>query len=164
MEIRGNLGNLLFISDDSPGACDLDGLNLRNADLRGVDLTGMLISFTDFSFADLRGATFYWDTLIDVRLEGANLEGADLAGTDLIRVNFRNANLRNADIGPSGLGPPSSVFGCDFTGANLEGTVFARAQYDEDTRFPEGFDKEKWEMTFRSKTEWQAKPTTPQSS
>jgi uncharacterized protein YjbI with pentapeptide repeats len=163
MEIRNAMGVLLFSCEGRPGCCDLDGLNLQNADLRGKDLTGMLISDTDFSFADVRGASFYWDPLIDVRFEGANLEGTDLAGTDLIRVNFRSANLRNADLGPSGLGGPPCVFGCDFTGANLEGTIFTEAQYDEDTRLPEGVDKAKWGMTFRSRAEWQPKPSTPPS-
>jgi len=161
MEIRNSLGILLFSCEDRPGACDLDGLNLQNADLRGVDLTGMLISHTDFSFADVRGASFYWDSLIDVSFDGANLEGADLAGTDLIRVSFRHANLRNALIGPSGLGFPSSVFGCDFTAANLEGTDLWAALYDEDTRFPDGFDPRSVGMTFRSELESHTRQPAP---
>jgi uncharacterized protein YjbI with pentapeptide repeats len=115
------------------------------------------------SFADLRGANFYWGTLINVRFDGANLEGADLAGTDLVRVSFRNANLQNADIGPSGLGYPSTVCGCDFTGANMDGTDLRAAIYDEDTRFPEGFDPVARGMQFMSKSEHRTRQPTPPS-
>ena len=72
---------------------------------------------------------------MNVNLEGANLQGISLNG-----INFRRANPRKANIGVDGFGWSSSIFGVDFREAGLTGAILKRAQFDSETKFPEGFD------------------------
>jgi hypothetical protein len=60
---------------------------------------------------------------------GASLRGQDLRGDDL-----RDAFLAGVDL------MDTDLRGVDLTGANLEGAWLAGAQYDANTRWPEGFD------------------------
>lgn len=63
---------------DIPGAFELTGLNLRNADLNGYDLCCADLSGTDLS--------------------GANLAGAILAGADLRKCIFEQTSVLGADL------------------------------------------------------------------
>jgi hypothetical protein len=61
-----------------------------------------------------------------VRLEGADLSHMNLRGFDLSAANLRYADLRGADL----------------RGASLFTAVMDGAVYDEETRWPVGFDPE----------------------
>ena len=58
-------------------------------------------------------------TLVEVRLDGSVLVGADLTGAALDRASLR---------------------GTDFRDAILQGASFVGAIYDDQTKFPAGFD------------------------
>ncbi|MGH8079345.1 MAG: pentapeptide repeat-containing protein [Lysobacter sp.] len=95
--------------------------------------------------AALRGRSFarsslYWAILAKSDLSKCNFEGADLRGAVLIGARLIDANLRDADLGLDALGGATQLHGADFTGAQLHGCRFKGAQYDENTRFPAGFD------------------------
>jgi|SRR5579862_4073946 len=77
-----------------------------------------------------------WD---QIDLTGASLQHCCLRGAVLTDVIFRGANLRHADLGRNNLGSPCIVSGADFSNADLHGTNFEGALWDDRTRFPEGF-------------------------
>jgi uncharacterized protein YjbI with pentapeptide repeats len=88
----------------------LSGVNLVWVELKGVDLRGSDLSHANLSGADLSGSDLSHDT--------------NLAFTDLSRADLRNTNLK----------------GTQLEGANLEGVQLDGAVYDEQTKFPRGFD------------------------
>ena len=59
-------------------------------------------------------------------LKGAKLEQADLSGANLYRADLRGADLRGADL----------------YRANLFGADLRKAEYDTDTKWPDGLDPE----------------------
>ena len=74
----------------------------------------------------------------------ANLREADLSDADLHQVNLRAANLfrailTNSDLTEANLSH-AKLGGADLTGADLAGADLMAAQYDDDTKWPEGFD------------------------
>ena len=140
LEIRNLHGDLLFEWERKRGVLNLKGVDLREANMRELDLTGATLDGNNMAGADLRRARLYWADLCNLNLEGANLESANLQGTSLNGINFRRANLRNANIGVDDFGWSSSIFGVDFREADLTGTILERAQFDSETKFPEGFD------------------------
>jgi hypothetical protein len=77
-----------------------------------------------FYASDLRGKT-----LTGLRLVNANLFGADLRGAIVGRVDMTRAELRHADLR-----------GVDLSQANLSEALLYGARYDENTRWPFGFD------------------------
>ncbi len=84
--------------------------------------------------ADLRKSAIRNTSLKDAACEKANLTGADLEWSSLRGANFRDANLSQA-----------SLAYCDLRGANLSGTKtrkthFIDNEFDEQTRFPDGFE------------------------
>lgn len=78
--------------------------------------------------ADLRHATLYERNLRRVDLRRANLQSADLRGANLSGAHLEGANLVGAIL-----------LGADLTGAFLEKTITAGAQWDDNTKWPEGF-------------------------
>lgn len=57
-------------------------------------------------------------------LSEANLNGADLSGADLTDADLSNANLEGANL----------------SGANVSGASFGGALYNDNTKWPDGFD------------------------
>src|SRR5262249_13303855 len=78
------------------------------------------------SFADLSNA--YLDRSL---LRSANLHGTWLCGAILVQADLACADLSG-----------SRLLVADFTDANLDGANLAGAEYDESTRWPNGFDPE----------------------
>lgn len=94
--------------------------NLRwSTDLKEVNLSKTDLFCAAFVLTNLEKANLQEAYLQRARLMGANLRDANLAEADL-----RNANLCRADL----------------RGANLTGVKLANAVFDQDTRFPDGFD------------------------
>ena len=107
----------------------LDGAILARADLRWSQLKG-----ASFRNADLTGAECRVAKATRAVFEGATLTRCNLEWTNLTRADFRDADLRKADLAAANLR------GADFTGANLEGATLRGAAYDEQTRWPSGFE------------------------
>lgn len=129
---------------------DLSGAVLDNAKLSGVDLSGALLRGTSLKNANLSGSK-----LIHADLNDANLCGADLSSSQLLLADFTGADLTAADLsnacfpaereqGSIKRGPRFKdanlknavlarcfCYASDFTGANLEGVDFRRAQLEK---------------------------------
>jgi hypothetical protein len=114
-------------------------------DTRSRDPEGMTYAFGDphertllcrlSSFAELVECS----STVLVDLTKADLRGADLRGVRLLHpilhyVSFVGADLTGADL------RNAALEGADFTQAKLSNICLTGAFYDEDTRWPEGFD------------------------
>lgn len=98
--------------EQTQGAVDLSGL-----DLRGVDLSSLNLRGADLSRADLTNADLRWTIL-----EGADLHATVLRQADARWSVLRGANMRQADLGRVNLAW-ADVTGADLTEAKLEGAV-----------------------------------------
>ena len=74
-----------------------------------------------------------------IHLNYHDLSGADLRGFNLSEVNFCGANLRGANLSGANL-YRADLIQADLTGANLTGTHLSGALFDENTKWPDGFD------------------------
>ena len=102
---------------------------LRGADLRMAELGG----------ANLRGANLQGANLQSTDLRGANLQGANLGGADL-RMAELGANLKRANFQGANL-DYSWITGADLRETNLDNaSSLHMVRYDNQTRFPVGFD------------------------
>lgn len=152
------------------GAC-LDEADLSDSvavmtDFRFVSLVAALFVNTDYEGADFRranlsGADFSEANLERCRFEGcvftestiwpceppkaalklssdADLRGADLSKLSLLKMDLRRADLRGANLFRS------TLFGCDLSEANLDGVNLTEAVYDDETKFPNGFELEQF--------------------
>ncbi len=93
-------------------------------DLSGVDLSGAALQRlrfkgANFSSADLSDADFFGTDVSEAYMADAKLKGATL-----VSANFIAANLTGADL--------SDCF--------VQNTSFAKALYDQETKWPEDFD------------------------
>jgi hypothetical protein len=109
--------------------------------LRGADLRGMELGFGEvhFSHADLSETNLARISLIATDLSHATLAGATLVYTKLELVNLRRASLASADLARATL-LNCFLNGADLSGASLTGLDLSGAMYDDETRWPEGFD------------------------
>src|SRR5262249_19616597 len=93
--------------------CDLRGASFRGADLRRAKLLNVRAARADFTEARLGRA----------RMSPCDLRGASFANADLTGAHLDFADVR----------------GADFSSACLGRAVLSHATYDEQTRWPEGF-------------------------
>jgi hypothetical protein len=91
---------------------------------RGIDLSGADLSWQDLSNANFANADFYGATL-----RGTQLAHADLSEAHLAYVNLEGANLSEANLNSAHL-----------DNATLEGANLQSALYNDQTKFPYGFD------------------------
>lgn len=68
--------------------CNLQGVDLKNADLRGVNL----------AHADLRKANLSGANMMAVNLRQADLRGANLSAADTLVLDLTGANLKGANV------------------------------------------------------------------
>jgi uncharacterized protein YjbI with pentapeptide repeats len=102
-----------------PGPLDLANVDLGGADLSGANLQGAYLVGADLGAANLTGANLAKALLWGAHLIGANLDQANLSGSGLDRADLSKADL---------------------TGADLNGAVLKGAKYDQNTKWPAGFD------------------------
>ena len=77
---------------------DLDRANLAGANLQGVNFQGADLDFAYFVGANLQGANLAESELDGAMLMMANLESANLQDAQLVGANFQGANLTNANL------------------------------------------------------------------
>jgi uncharacterized protein YjbI with pentapeptide repeats len=148
----------------SPGllARDFRGLDLSYEQLKGAHFRGLDLRSANFDGAVLTGALFidehHYEWRDDCDLRGASFRGADLRRADLRRVraaradftgarlgrvrmlecDLRGASFADADLTGSSL-ERADVRGADFSSACLGRAKLSHATYDEQTRWPQGF-------------------------
>lgn len=131
LEILDDDGNHLMAVYVEPDANGFDG-----ADLSGLFAPGV----RNLRGASFRRAILYWANLSDADLSSCDFAQADLRGAILSGARLGGANLAGAKLCRDNLGGTTKLQGADFAGANLDGTDLAGAEYDENTRFPAGFE------------------------
>ena len=122
----------------------LDYRARRDIDLRGVDLSNTKldkIEFfqqcdfkgTNFSKASLAESDFCFTICKQTNFSQANLQQSKFNNATLSGSNFQKANLTGANFAGA------KLQSTDFTDATLTDAVFDKAQFDEKTIWPEGF-------------------------
>ncbi len=139
MIVRDRDGKVLH---EVEGANFLDCLDLRRADFSGQSLEGIYLDDSDLRAADFTGSDMYWALAFRANFEGAILKDAQLGGASLCEANFRGADLRGAYISLDNLLGSPTLEGADLTDALMEGAVLIGCEYNDLTRFPEGFNPE----------------------
>lgn len=148
---------------------ELHGATLVDTDLRDADLNQSDLSDADLQRANMEGAALYWADLAEADMREASLTHANLVGADLTDANISGADLYGAVVNGAVLKRAKLVgtrladadlnwvdcSDADLTGAdlrrarlgwaNLSGAKLADARlegalYNEDTKWPDGFD------------------------
>jgi uncharacterized protein YjbI with pentapeptide repeats len=136
-------GQILVETDFSEAhlvSARLDDVNARHARFTRANMEGVTCMDACFDEADFSDADLYWCIAFGASFRGAKLVGASLRGADLKSADFFQADLSGADLGLDNVGGATQLQGANLIGAKLVGTQLAGAQYDQLTRFPEGFD------------------------
>jgi len=114
---------------------NLQRARLWRGNLQGADLSNANLQGAKLSRANLRNADLTEAKIQKASLSGANLQDASLEGTDLQLASLRKAKLRG-----------TGFWGAKLQGANLreavglnEANQLDLADWDETTRWPEGF-------------------------
>lgn len=150
---EAKLDNVVFETPIAMPGIDLTKAKLVEAVLPGIDLTGALLNNADLSNANLNGAFLNHAQLsvaklkqakaIDANLENANLKQALLTGIDFSGANLKKAilieaNLTNAILINTNL-EETDLRGANLDGADLTGANLRSAKYNDNTKFPAGF-------------------------
>lgn len=125
---------------------DLQEAFLYRANLQGTNLTTANLEKAVLAEADLSNATLLASNLRRARLMAAQLWAADLWGADLEMAELSGANLRCAKLSFTHL-HAADLTGAQLQEADLEGADLSHAglygaTYNDDTKWPEGFDPE----------------------
>lgn len=129
VKIYDEFGEILKIHQLAEGQEQFEGVKWEGSYLCGAQLVN----------ANFKGAILYWAGLFQAKLDGANFESANLQGIDLREASCIGANFRGANIGRDNLGGNSQLQGADLTNAILNRACLEGAEYDEHTKFPDGF-------------------------
>ena len=125
---------------------NFNGANLDNAALKGLDLKSVQLAGAFLVESNLQGTSLMGANLHKARLQRANLQWTDLRYADLQEAHFEGANLKAADLSHANLElthlARTILCGADLSNVDLNRTTLKGARYDENTRFPEGFDPE----------------------
>jgi uncharacterized protein YjbI with pentapeptide repeats len=111
------------------------GARFARANMEGISCMDACLDEADFTDADL-----YWCIGFGASFRAATLVRASLLGADLKEVDLSGADLTEADLGTDNVGGATQLQGANLTGATLARAHVAGAQYDQHTRFPNGFD------------------------
>ncbi len=120
----------------------LEGAWLKDADMVGVWLEGAMMGRVNAQGVSFHRAKMKGAQLKRAEVQGANFLQADLSGARLDHAQAKGARFTGANLSGASL-LKANLKGADLRDANLEGTNLTGAQYDEDTRWPKGFDARK---------------------
>jgi len=157
---------------------DLKELNAKNFMMSNsrmyyVDLSYARLEWVDLAFAHLEGASLAFARLEGASLTGAHLEGASLTGAHLEGTSLAGAHLEGADLAGAHLEGTSLAFahleGADLTFAQIQGVdlrnvvfdqialldknLLDRAEYDNETVFPDWLNPKQYGMQLVDETE-----------
>ena len=107
---------------------DLSGLVMKNEDLMEMELVYRKLIGANFSGSKISKGRFQGSQLQGANFENADLEEASFPESDLRAASFRGANLKK-------IYAPSAD-------ANLENANLKRAIYNDETKWPTGFNPE----------------------
>jgi len=122
---------------------DLSQANLRELDLQHASFLAAQLNQANLAFGKCQNACFDRASLSQSNASGASFREASFQGAVLSRCNFRSANLRQAKLQQADLSEAdlrhANLRGADLSDAVLTGIQLEGVQYDETTRFPNGF-------------------------
>ena len=141
-------------------------VNFSKAILEGADFYSAYFSNSIIKGANLNGAIFNDAYLSVAKINEADLEGTQFFGAQLTGVDFFNSNLKNSTFMMAQLKGVSFYYSnlesvnfdgstlqdIDFSGANLRRArllvlKLSEAIFTWDTKFPDNFDPEDYDMT-----------------
>ena len=134
----------------------LEGANLAGAHLGRADLTFARLGRANLAGAHLGRADLTFARLGRANLTGAHLERANLTGAHLERANLTYMHLEGADLIGAHL-EKANLAGAHLQGVNLKNVGFDqialrgnnllyRAEYDDETKFPDWLNPEEHGM------------------
>jgi len=147
-DLRSNELYSLYLSSATLYDADLREADLSEADLSGANLFEANLRGAYLLDADLSGASLSRTDLSGAILVGADLSEADLSDTDLSEANLFEANLRGAsfwgevDLRWATL-YDADLRDVDLSRAFLDGADLRKAMYNENTIWPDSWDKER---------------------
>lgn len=118
--------------------CDLQGVDLRQADLDEANLEGANLANADLTESNLEnaylvGANLAGATLTRANLSGASLTLASLDTVDAAGINLEGASLQRATLQGATL-TEGQFSGADLEGATLDNANLANADFSDSTR------------------------------
>ncbi|MFM6783905.1 MAG: pentapeptide repeat-containing protein [Dolichospermum sp.] len=116
----------------------LIGRNLAGIDLKDAFLVKAFLDGADLTEANLENAKLTYTNLENTNLIGADLTEAHLKKAKLIGANLENTNLIGADLTEADL-KKAKLIGANLIGADLTKADLLGAIYNDETKFPEGF-------------------------
>ncbi len=132
---NARLDQLKFDENISLAGINLSDTWLLKADLKEIDLSKANLAFARLNDARMDGAELKGANLSTALLQKVSLKGAKLQNVDLRRADLEKAELQNTDL------RRACLQGTNLKGANLYKADLTGAEYDSQTIFPDGFDK-----------------------
>lgn len=118
----GTLGSSTTIQNVSFDGAAISGSSFRNATITDSTFDGTGLAGVDFTGATFAGATFAGSSINQAVFANANLQQADFSLASFSgATSFRGAALMPGTVFTSG----SGIENADFTGASMDGVVFA---------------------------------------
>ena len=131
---------------------ELANMNLQGANFSGANLSGTNLSYAQLDHANFAGALLPVANLSNASLKGANLSGATMPGADLSNAalfdtnlsaaSMVRANLESALMSGSNL-EDAALAGASLHGASVDQASLHGAVYNDETRWPAGFELQK---------------------
>jgi uncharacterized protein YjbI with pentapeptide repeats len=144
-EIRNQLG--LVVWSYAFGGPRWEDSHLQEAVLDDVVCEGGVITMSSLADASLKRAEFYWLFAGVNNFAEADLEDCTFYGCHLAEADFSGARLRRTRFLKDNMLGCTRLSGANLSKAIIEDCDFSGAEYDDATRFPEGFDPHKHGMT-----------------
>jgi uncharacterized protein YjbI with pentapeptide repeats len=109
-----------------------------------IKLKDSLLIRTNFSKCNLNYANFYNSEIGYSKFIGAKLKHGDFSNCNLIKADFTGSDLFGAKFDSCKLNGASfkecDISKADFRQSNLDGVRFVKTRYNDQTKFPPGFD------------------------
>jgi uncharacterized protein YjbI with pentapeptide repeats len=137
-ELRDSSGKVILTQIDAIET--LDDRDLTGAILDAIQADGLVCMGTKFDSASFKGADLYWMVAIQASFRNASFEDCTFRGANLSCAVFGGALLRRTKFLLDNLGGRTDLSAADLSNAIIEDADFRGASYDEDTKFPYGFD------------------------